>query len=162
MRPYSCSALLVILLLAVAGCSSEKPPAVHQVPEVGVLTVSSRVVPYTFTFVAQTESSRQVEIVARVAGFLDRIAYAEGEFVKEGQMLFQIDPKPFKAQLDSAQGELAVNYFNLRGQDAQIALLQQTIAGGTRLAHGLSQAASMMEQHEADSAHSLTSFAANA
>ena len=40
--------------------------------------------------------------------------------------------------------------------------LQQTIAGGTRLAHGLSQAASMIEQHEADSAHSLTSFAANA
>lgn len=40
--------------------------------------------------------------------------------------------------------------------------LQQTITGGTRLAQGLSQAASMMEQHEADSAHSLTSFAANA
>lgn len=40
--------------------------------------------------------------------------------------------------------------------------LQQAIIGGTRLAHGLSQAASMMEQHEADSAHSLTSFAANA
>lgn len=40
--------------------------------------------------------------------------------------------------------------------------LQQTITGGTRLAHGLSQAASLMEQHEADSAHSLTSFAANA
>ncbi|WP_313673458.1 WXG100 family type VII secretion target [Mycolicibacterium sp.] len=40
--------------------------------------------------------------------------------------------------------------------------LQQTIAGGTRLAHGLSQAAALMEQHEADAAHSLTSFAANA
>lgn len=39
--------------------------------------------------------------------------------------------------------------------------LQQTITGGTRLAHGLSQAASLMEQHEADAAHSLTSFAAN-
>ena len=39
--------------------------------------------------------------------------------------------------------------------------LQQAITGGTRLAHGLSQAASLMEQHEADSAHSLTSFAAN-
>lgn len=37
--------------------------------------------------------------------------------------------------------------------------LQQTISGGTRLAHGLSEAASMMEQHEADAAHSLTSFA---
>ena len=40
--------------------------------------------------------------------------------------------------------------------------VQQTVTGGTRLAHGLSQAASMMEQHEADSAHSLTSFAAGA
>ncbi len=39
--------------------------------------------------------------------------------------------------------------------------LQQTITGGTRLAHGLSQAASMMEQHEADAAHSLTSFSSN-
>ena len=37
--------------------------------------------------------------------------------------------------------------------------LQQTISGGTRLAHGLSQAASLMEQHEADASHSLTSFA---
>ena len=40
--------------------------------------------------------------------------------------------------------------------------LQQTITGGTRLANGLSQAASMMEHHEADAAHSLTGFAANA
>jgi len=39
--------------------------------------------------------------------------------------------------------------------------LQQTITGGNRLAHGLSQAASMIEQHESDAAHSLTSFAAN-
>jgi membrane fusion protein (multidrug efflux system) len=54
-----------------------------------------------------------VEIVARVAGFLDRIAYAEGSFVKEGQVLFQIDPKPFKAQLDAAQGELAAQQARL-------------------------------------------------
>ena len=80
---------------------AQKPP-----PEVGFITVAPRDVPHVSSFVAQTESSRQVEIVARVAGFLDRIAYAEGEFVKEGQVLFQIDPKPFKAQLDAAQGEL--------------------------------------------------------
>jgi WXG100 family type VII secretion target len=40
--------------------------------------------------------------------------------------------------------------------------LQQTITGGTRLAHGLSQAASLMEQHESEAAHNLTAFAANA
>src|SRR5262249_48840164 len=49
---------------------------------------------------------RRVEIVARVSGFLDRIAYHEGELVQQGQVLFQLDPKPFKAQLDAAQGQV--------------------------------------------------------
>lgn len=121
MRTHFKSAALVVAIVAAAGCSSEKPAAVPQVPEVGVLTVTSRVVPYTFTFVAQTESSRQVEIVARVAGFLDRISYAEGELVKEGQVLFQIDPKPFKAQLDSAMGELAAQKARLTTTKATLA-----------------------------------------
>lgn len=87
-------------------CGEEAKPPVAQAHEVGFVTVAPRDIPYVSSFVAQTESSRQVEIVARVAGFLDRIAYAEGEFVKEGQLLFQIDPKPFKAQLDAARGEM--------------------------------------------------------
>jgi membrane fusion protein (multidrug efflux system) len=58
------------------------------------------------SFVAQTESSRQVDIVARVSGFLDRIAYQEGETVREGKVLFQRDPKPFEAQVDAARGEV--------------------------------------------------------
>ena len=74
MRSLRSSLLSCTLVLAVVGCSSEKPAPVAQIPEVGVITVTAQVVPYTFTFVAQTESSRQVEIVARVAGFLDRIA----------------------------------------------------------------------------------------
>jgi membrane fusion protein (multidrug efflux system) len=70
------------------------------------MTVTPQTIPYVSTFVAQTESSRQVDIVARVSGFLDRIAYQEGEVVREGQVLFQLDPKPFEAQLDAARGEL--------------------------------------------------------
>ena len=99
------SLALSSLFLLVA-CSPEKPVVQQAAPEVGVITVAPKPVPYSVNFVAQTESSRQVEIVARVAGFLDRIAYAEGDVVKEGQLLFQIDPKPFKAQLDAAQGAL--------------------------------------------------------
>jgi membrane fusion protein (multidrug efflux system) len=94
-------------MLFVVGCSPEKPAVQRAAPEVGVMTVVPKTVPYVPTFVAQTESSRQVEIVARVAGFLDKIAYTEGETVKEGQILFQIDPRPFQAQLEAAQGELA-------------------------------------------------------
>lgn len=99
---------LVIVLLAVlaAGCSRETPPPQRPAPQVTAITVEPKDIPYVPSFVAQTESSRQVDIVARVSGFLDRIAYQEGEVVNEGQLLFQLDPKPFQAQLDSARGEL--------------------------------------------------------
>jgi len=88
------------------GCSKEAPPSQKPAPQVTVLTVAPQTIPYVMSFVAQTESSRQVDIVARTSGYLDRIAYAEGQVVKEGELLFQIDPKPFQAQLDSASGEL--------------------------------------------------------
>jgi membrane fusion protein (multidrug efflux system) len=98
--------LAIGLCLAAAGCGKEEPAAQRPPPVVTVMTVKPQAVPYSATFVAQTESSRQVDIVARVSGFLDRIAYSEGELVKEGQLLFQIDPKPFDAQLDAAKGEV--------------------------------------------------------
>jgi membrane fusion protein, multidrug efflux system len=89
-----------------AGCSRQAPPPQRPPPQVSVVTVKPQSIPYIANFVAQTESSRQVDIVARVSGYLDRIAYREGELVKEGEVLFRIDPKPFQAQLDSAHGEL--------------------------------------------------------
>jgi membrane fusion protein (multidrug efflux system) len=98
-------AALLALVLA-GGCSREAPQQQRPVPQVTVVTVKPQTIPYVMSFVAQTESSRQVDIVARVSGYLDRIAYREGELVKEGQVLFQLDPKPFRAQLDAAKGEL--------------------------------------------------------
>jgi len=71
-----------------------------------VITVEPRTIPMTFSFVAQTESSQQVNIVARVSGYLDKIAYQEGDLVKQGQLLFQLDPRPFQAQLAAAQGAM--------------------------------------------------------
>jgi membrane fusion protein (multidrug efflux system) len=99
-------AVLLAAVLA-AGCSKEAPaPPQRPAPQVSVVTVKPQSVPYIANFVAQTESSRQVDIVARVSGFLERISYREGELVKEGQLLFVLDPKPFQAQLESAHGEL--------------------------------------------------------
>ena len=89
-----------------AGCSKEKPAAERPVPAVSVITVEPKTIPYTVTFVAQTESSQQVNIVARVSGYLDKIAYHEGDLVKQGHLLFQLDPKPFQAQLQATLGEL--------------------------------------------------------
>jgi membrane fusion protein (multidrug efflux system) len=98
--------VLGLCALLVAGCSKEAAAPQRPPPVVSVITVAPTPIPYVATFVAQTESSRQVDIVARVSGFLDRIAYPEGELVKEGQLLFQLDPKPFEAQAEAAKGEV--------------------------------------------------------
>ena len=99
-------AALLLPAVMQSGCSKETPPQQRPVPEVTVISVAPRTIPSVPTFVAQTESSQQVDIVARVSGYLDKIAYQEGEVVKQGQVLFQLDPKPFQAQLDAAKGEL--------------------------------------------------------
>ena len=100
---------LATVFLAVtiaAGCSKEAPAPQRPVPQVSVSTVAPQTIPNVVTFVAQTESSRRVDIVARVSGYLERIAYREGEVVKEGELLFELDRKPFQAQLDAAKGEV--------------------------------------------------------
>jgi membrane fusion protein, multidrug efflux system len=97
---------IALLAALAAGCEKEAPKAERPAPPVSVMEVKPQTIPYVPVFVAQTESSRQVDIVARVSGFLDKIAYQEGELVKQGQVLFQLDPKPFQAQLDAAKGEL--------------------------------------------------------
>ena len=79
------------------------PPPV----EVTVVSAAPQTTPATFEFTGKTESSRSVEIRARVEGYLDKIAYTEGDFVRVGQPLFQLDPQPFQAALDNARGDLA-------------------------------------------------------
>lgn len=77
------------------------PPA-----EVTVTVIRPRDIPITLQYVGQTESSRLVEIRARVEGFLQKKYYGEGTMVRQGDPLFQIDPRPLKAQADSAAATL--------------------------------------------------------
>src|SRR3954453_14994691 len=104
LRPRAATLLLAVSIAA--GCSKETPAPQRSPPQVTVATVAAATIPNGMTFVAQTKSSRRVDIVARVSGYLERIAYQEGELVKEGEVLFELDPKPFQAQLDAAKGEL--------------------------------------------------------
>ena len=92
------------LLLACRGEKKTSPPAS---PAVTVMGVVPRDVPVSFEFVAQTQSSHLVNIQARVSGFLDRRVYTEGAVVKEGQVLFLMDAKPFQVQLDQARATLS-------------------------------------------------------
>jgi membrane fusion protein, multidrug efflux system len=98
---HSALVLLPACVLLFAGCSKETPPV--PIPEVGVLKVESHDTPVTFEYIAQTQSPQEVNIVARVNGFLDKQLYTEGSIVDEGQVLFQMDQKPFIAQLNAAK-----------------------------------------------------------
>jgi membrane fusion protein (multidrug efflux system) len=109
-----------IAVIVLGACHQEQPQPQRPPPEVSVLTVKPQTIPFVSTFVAQTESSRQVDIVARVSGYLDKIAYQEGDLVKAGQVLFQIDPKPFQVQLDAANGELRAQQARLSTATANL------------------------------------------
>jgi membrane fusion protein (multidrug efflux system) len=102
-RPLLALAGLAAML---AGCSRQEQAPPAQPLQVTAVSVTPRDTPVSFDFVAQTESSREVEIRARVDGFLDKRLYTEGSMVKAGQPLFQMDRKPFEASLQSAQGQL--------------------------------------------------------
>lgn len=93
-------------LLACFGCDKPAPPPPPPA-EVVAVTLAPQNVPDRVQFVSQVESSHQVEILARVSGFLDRIAYKEGDLVNAGQVMFRIDPKPFEAAVSAARGEVA-------------------------------------------------------
>src|SRR5262245_53528905 len=98
-RAWLALAVAVALALAVSGCGKQeaKAPAAPPVTEVGVVKVALHDVPLTYEYVGETQSSQQVEIRARVNGFLEQRLYTEGTLVKTGQVMFRMDQKPFQA-----------------------------------------------------------------
>ncbi|MFM0669054.1 efflux RND transporter periplasmic adaptor subunit [Paraburkholderia sediminicola] len=114
-------ALALSLFALLAACGKPAAPEAAQPVDVTVMTVVPRDTPVDFEFVAQTQSSRAVEIRARVDGFLDKRTYTEGQMVREGQTLFLMDPKPFEAALQSAQGALAQQQARLEVAKANLA-----------------------------------------
>lgn len=98
---------LVTTMVLLAACGkSEPPPAAQQPVPVQVFQTRAQDLPVTFDFVGQTQSDQAVDIRARVAGFLVKRNYTEGSVVKANQLLFEIDHKPFQAQLDAARAQL--------------------------------------------------------
>jgi membrane fusion protein (multidrug efflux system) len=99
-------ALSGLLTAAAAGCGKKEAPA-GAPPEVYVSDVVQRDVPVYMELVGQTRGSQDVEIRARVEGYLDRVAFTEGSYVGKGTLLYQIDPKPLEAALANAKANLA-------------------------------------------------------
>ena len=129
--------LVSFILVSASGCEKREAasPDKEKGPvAVSTVTVSPADVPVSFEFIAQVQSSQQVNIHARVSGFLDKRVYTEGSIVKKNQKLFVMDQKPFKAQLDQTKAALAQYKAAL-----QVAKLNLARVRPLSAAHALSQ-----------------------
>jgi len=112
------SSALLTLMLFTAGCSRKSAPAGPAAPEVLVTTVAPKDVPRILERVATLDGFINANINAQVQGYIVSRDYQEGSVVKKGDLLFQIDPRPFEAALAQAKGTLAKDQANLAKADA--------------------------------------------
>lgn len=105
-------ALLCIGLAALAGCG-KKPSPPPPPPPVGVVTAQAQTVPLEKSLVGRLSSYLSANVTARVSGVLVKRVYTEGQEVKQGQVLFLIDPTFYQAQLRLAQGTLSADQATL-------------------------------------------------
>jgi len=90
-----------------AGCDRPAPPPQTPPPvEVTAITLEPQTLPFELSYVAQVQSSHQVEIMARVSGVLEKIAYKEGDLVHQGQVLFELDKRPYLAEAEIAKADV--------------------------------------------------------
>src|SRR5882762_2522355 len=99
---------VIFVLLFVATHSGAKPkPLPPPAPLVEVATVQQKDVPIYGEWIGTLTGHVNADIKAQVTGYLLTRTYKEGSYVKKGQLLFEIDPRPFQAALDQAKGQLA-------------------------------------------------------
>jgi membrane fusion protein (multidrug efflux system) len=100
--------LIFVAAIGLSGCEREKaPPLAAAAPQVIVATVEARDVPIIDEWIGRLDGSANVDIRARVQGYIQEVAFMEGTVVKEGDLLVRIDPRPFEAATAQAKAELA-------------------------------------------------------
>jgi RND family efflux transporter MFP subunit len=132
---------VVILSLALGGCKHE-PPALAAIPP-PVVTVSQpleREVTDYYEYTGRTAAVDAVEVRARVSGYLVKVNFREGAVVKKGDLLFQIDPRPFQAVLDEAKGQVAQWEAKLARAEADVVRDERLLPKGAASQKDLDQA----------------------
>jgi len=126
--------------LIIAGRSNKPVQAAPRPPDVEVVRVEQKDVPVYSEWIGTTEGMVNADIKAQVTGYLLRQNYQEGSFVRKGQLLFEIDPRPFQALVNQAKADLAKSESQVQQALTQ---LDQTLAQ-------LAQANSQLMQAEAN------------
>ncbi|MHC1764517.1 MAG: efflux RND transporter periplasmic adaptor subunit [Verrucomicrobiia bacterium] len=121
-------ALLAALVILSTSCKKKEAAGPPPPPAVQVMEITATNVPFDTEFIGQLDSPQNVQIRARVEAFVDKILFTEGKPVKEGDMLFELDKKPFQERLAGAKGMLAEAEAALKKYYADVARLQPLAA----------------------------------
>lgn len=113
--------LLPFVTLWLAGCRHQETARAAAPPDVQVVQVEVQDVPVFREWIGTLDGRVNAEIRGQVTGYLLRQVYREGAFVRKGQLLFEIDPRPFQAALNQANGNLAQAEGNLQQSIANLA-----------------------------------------
>lgn len=100
----TCAALL--FMLTASACREQAPPQ-RTTPVVSVATAMRGPLPFVVTATGEVEPNRTVAVQSLVSGMLTQVAFTEGQEVRQGQVLFQVDPRPFRAELDRVRATLS-------------------------------------------------------
>ncbi len=119
-------ACFVLVAFGEAVCLAEPPKA--GVPDVLVGQPVARVVTDYQVFTGRTEPISRVEVRARVTGYLKKVAFKEGNAVKQGDVLFQIDARPYRAEVDKAEAHVALAEARRKRADADLARAKALLA----------------------------------
>ncbi len=124
--------LTALLLVPLLGACADDAIDVAPKPtyDVTVTTVKAADTPVVFELVGKTRSSRRVEVRSRVEGFLEKRVYTEGTLVQEGDVLFQMDRKPFEVSLQGAQAELKQQQARLDNANAYLERVKPAVEQG--------------------------------
>ena len=111
--------LFLLLMALLTGCEAKSEEAASASPppppEVEVAEVTAQPVVLSESFTGRVEAAETVELRSRVSGYIQEVAFEEGELVEQGDLLFLIDPRPYQARVNAAQADLA----QARSQQAQ-------------------------------------------
>jgi membrane fusion protein, multidrug efflux system len=122
-RPLRFTGVVVLsaAMLLLAGCEKKDEQAKPTPPEVTVVEPVQQNVPEYTEYVAQLQGPVNAEITPKVQGYLLRQVYQNGYFVKKGELLFELDPRQYQAQVDQAKADVAVAEANLSRVQADVA-----------------------------------------
>jgi RND family efflux transporter MFP subunit len=119
-------AVAAILLIAVTHLGAKPTTKTPPPPVVEVAPVEQRDVPVYGEWIGTLTGQVNADVKAQVTGYLLEREYKEGSYVRKGQLLFEIDPRPFQAALDQAKGQLAQAQAQLVQNEAQLATAEAT------------------------------------